>query len=207
MTRAQQRYVDYRGGLGVTSQTITSTVGGALMSAAPFTGPAAPFVAAAGALTSLVGSLFKPDLTKVEATRIVDQIEAQYLRPNLARWNALPAAQRTRSAQAAALDLVDKALNAVREGCSNPALAEAGQRCISERLIQGGTAPWCPTGTGCDWITLYRDPIANDPNVIPDPAGAGSSGPGTFFGAAGPGGIPMPLLIGAALLGVGLLWE
>ena len=199
------------GGLGLTSQQITSTVGGSIMAAA---GPialvnplAGAIVAGVGALTSLIGGLFRPDVTKIEATRIVDQIESQYLKPNLERWQSASVEQKTRSAQTAALTLVDQALQAVRQGCSNPALGEAGQRCISERLIQGGTAPWCPTQTGCDWITLYKLPIQNDPAVYDDPSPVAGS-VSSFFGSGGVVfSVPMPLLIGAALLGVGLLWS
>jgi len=28
--------------------------------------------------------------------------------------------------------------------------------------VRGGSAPWCPTGTGCDYYTEYLDPIVND---------------------------------------------
>ena len=180
-------------GIAVASNSnlpITTRIGGGLMAAggdiALIPGGQIPgaIVAAVGALTTLIGGLFKPDVTKIEATHIVDQIEAQYLKPNLLAWQSLPASQKTQSVQAASLALVDHALTQVQQGCSNPALGTAGQRCISERLVKGGTAPWCPTSTGCDWITLYRDPIANDPNVIPDPvAGSSTSAPGSVTGA------------------------
>jgi uncharacterized protein (DUF697 family) len=163
-------------GLG-DARPITSAIGAGLVTAGgviamvPAVGPMiGGIVAAVGALTSLIGGLFAPDLTKVQATHIVDQVEAAALNPLLAQWRSLAPEQKTQSAQAATLKLIDQALDAVRQGCSNPALGEAGQRCISERLIHGGTAPWCPTSTGCDWITLYRDPIANDPEVHPDPS-------------------------------------
>lgn len=215
MTRQQQRAVlAFHGGmygmsgLGATSQQITNMIGGSLMATGsvlakiPGLQLAGAVTAAAGALTSLIGGLFKPDVTKIEATKIVDQIEGQVLKPTLATWQTLPQSQKTVSMQAHYLNIVDQALNAVQQGCSNPALGTAGQNCISERLIKGGSAPWCPTGTGCDWISLYRDPIANDPNVIPDPTIADQAGD-TISGvlsSSGPGGIPMPLLLGAGLL-------
>lgn len=169
-------------GQGVTSQQITSTVGGSIMASA---GPialinpiAGAIVAGVGALTSLIGGLFKPDVTKEEATAIVNQIESEHLQPNLQNWESAPTSAKTPQAQAAALAVVDASLNAVQQGCSNPQLGTAGQRCISERLIHGGTAPWCPQPghTGCDWITLYRDPIANDPAVAANVAAATSAG-------------------------------
>jgi hypothetical protein len=129
--------------------------------------------------------------TCTAATRVVDQLEP-YLQQNLAAY--LSQATRTATLQAQALSVVDAILADVRSGCSDPTLGDAGRRCISERLVKGGPAPWCPSGTGCDWITLYRDPIANDPGVQ---AGALSS----VFTSASGGLNPLPLA--AALL---LLW-
>jgi len=68
--------------------------------------------------------------------------------------------------QETALNAVDQLLAALEEGCGQSTMGDAGQRCISERLVRGGSAPWCPTGTGCDYFTEYRDPIANDPRAL-----------------------------------------
>lgn len=190
-------------GLG-DARPITSAIGSGLIAASAFTGPAAPFVAAAGALTSLIGSFFKPDLTKVEATHIVDQIEAQYLKPNLVTWQSFPADQKTQSAQAAAVALFDKAWAAVVQGCSNPALGTAGQNCINDR-VRGGKWPW---------PVYYRDPIANDPTVVPDPSMfGGDSVPGSvsasidsaIAGLSQALGAISPLAIGIGLVAVGFL--
>lgn len=67
--------------------------------------------------------------------------------------------------QTAALGAVDQLLQAIQDGCGQPQMGEPGRRCISERLVRGGSAPWCPTSTGCDYFTEYRDPIANDPRA------------------------------------------
>jgi hypothetical protein len=194
-------YTSYSG-LG-DARPITGAIGGGLLAAAPFAGPAAPFVALAGALTSIIGGLFKPDLTKIEATAIVNQVEAQALRPTLQQWESLTPAQKTPAAQAAALQVVDQALTAVQQGCSNPALGTAGQNCISERLVHGGSAPWCPTGTGCDWVTLYRDPIANDPTVSSQTAGgilsSAESAVSSLTGGGGTNWLPIILIAGLAL--------
>jgi hypothetical protein len=211
------RYRGYYGGLG-DARPITSAIGSGLLSAggviAAIPGGQLPgaIVAAVGALTGLIGGLFAPDLTKVQATHIVDQIAAQVLEPNLAAWRSLPASQKTATNQAAFLEVVDAALTNVRQGCSNPALGTAGQKCISERLVRGGSAPWCPTGTGCDWYALYMDPIANDPNVVPDFAGGESVSSGSVSGAVDSavssvstalGGVS-PLWIGVGLIGLAL---
>lgn len=68
--------------------------------------------------------------------------------------------------QQKALEAVDLLLAAIQEGCSQTQMGEPGRRCISERLVRGGSAPWCPTGTGCDYFTEYRHPIANDPRAV-----------------------------------------
>jgi hypothetical protein len=198
----------YYRGLGDV-RPITSAIGSGLLSAggviAMIPGGQLPgaIVAAVGALTSLIGSLFAPNITNIEATHIVDQIETQ-LNQLEASWQSLPASQKTQTNQAAYLELIDAALNKVQQGCSNPALGTSGQRCISERLVQGGTAPWCPNPghTGCDWITAYRVPIATDPNVIPD-AGPSSSGSSIDLSSASTStvaGLPVPLLLGVGLV-------
>lgn len=133
MTRQQLRAVQaFHGGgnpgmsgLGITSQQATSTVGssllitGGVIAAIPGLQIPGAIIAAVGALTSLIGGLFRPDVTKIQATHIVDQIESQVLQPTLAQWRALPASQRTVSMQAHFVNIVDQALNAVREGCSD----------------------------------------------------------------------------------------
>ncbi len=173
----------------VSSQQITNAVGGSLMASAAIAtaigGPlAGGIVAAVGALTTLIGGFFKPDITKIEASNIVNQIEAQTLIPMRASWQALPASQKYASVQAHYLNVFDQAWNAVLQGCGNPALGTAGGACISDRQ-QGachytvdGQTPGVPPNCG-NWFVWYRDPIANDPNVIPDPvigAGTGAGG-------------------------------
>jgi hypothetical protein len=181
-------------GLGITSQQITSTVGGSLMASAGVVAlipggqlPAA-IIAAVGALTNLIGGLFKPDITKIQASQIVDQIEAQTLKPMRVSWQALPANQKTVSMQAHYLNVFDQAWSAVMQGCSNPALGSAGQNCIGDRqrgachYTQTGQTPGAPPNCG-NWFVWYRDPIANDPNVIPDPVAGVSTAPGSVTGA------------------------
>lgn len=83
------------------------------------------------------------------------------------RYFSLPA-PRTAAQQAAALADMDAVANWAIAQCNNPALGDAGQRCVSERFIQGNPAPWCPNPnhTGCDFVTACRVPIAND-SVVP----------------------------------------
>ncbi len=198
MTLAQQRAIEqYRfrdlAGLGIESNQITGAVGSSLLAAAPLTGPAAPFLAAAGALTSLIGSFFHPDMTKIEATNIVNKIEAEYLKPYLAAWQALPANQKTQSAQAAAENVFHTAWNAVVQACSAPALGTAGVNCIGDRQ-RGSTK-------GYDWFALYLDPIALDTSVVPDPTPSMDQSISTLSQSVSSAtGIPTPVLLGAGLL-------
>ncbi len=227
MTRTQQRAIEYyrhRGMGEITSQQITSMVGASLMTTggvvAAIPGLQLPgaIIAAVGALTSLVGGLFKPDITKIQATNIVNQIEAQTLKPMLASWQALPASQKTVSMQAHYLNIFDQAWNAVRQACSNPALGEAGQACISDRIegschwtVDGQTPGQPPTNCG-NWFVWFRYPIANDPNVIPDPVASGGSifdsgGPSIFDGGSIGSMLTgiSPLAVVLAAIGVGLI--
>lgn len=96
--------------------------------------------------------------TCVRATQIADSLEPQ-LRQLRDAYLADPA--RTVTQRDQVLAVMDAIFEDLRSGCSAPELGDAGRRCISERLVHGGSAPWCPTQTGCDWITLYRDPVAD----------------------------------------------
>lgn len=62
-----------------TAQTAGSIVGGGIMQAAPFTGPAAPFVAATGALVGLISNIFKfgYDPQKLGDTALTEDVQAK----------------------------------------------------------------------------------------------------------------------------------
>ncbi len=161
-----QGFVMPPGGLGSIGATSAGTVaagGQALLSVAKFTGPAAPFVAAAGALLDFISAAFlTPNYGKEYASAFVNQIEYDYMRPNLAKWQSLAADQKTVSAQHAALNVFLNAWNAIVQYCSNPALTSGGIHCLADRE-RGGKYDW--------WVYFY-DPIANDQSVIPDPVEA-----------------------------------
>jgi len=118
------------------------------------------------------------------ASQDADKFEAP-LKQNLAAY--LNAPVHYASLQAAALNNVDTLFTALNQACSDPQLQDAGRRCISERLDpsachwkaspggwNGATyTPYGSAGSGdaCwNWVKGYRDPIANDPNVVPDPS-------------------------------------
>lgn len=176
-----------------TGSVLAGTLAGGLAAAAPFTGPAAPFFAAAAGLVAPLTKLIQGcGKSCIEATRIVNEAEP---RLKALRDEYLNSPTRTVAMQAATLEYMDEVFNWIQNACAAVGGA-AGQKCISERLIRGGSAAWCPTRTGCDWITVLRDPVALDRPV------ADSGGPSLedLINGAGNGSNVLPLALGAAAL-------
>jgi hypothetical protein len=179
----------YTRGMGATDKQIGGAIastGGALLASARYTGPAAPFVAIAGAALEIGGaitSLFGPNPNNDIASGYVNQIEADIMKPNLAAWES---ESKTSVNQVAAEQNFTSGWNMVLQLCDNPALGSAGVNCVGDRQ-RGGK--W-------DWWKMYYDPIANDPNVVSNPLSSVSS----LFGG---GSSLLPLfLIGGLLLAV-----
>jgi hypothetical protein len=150
-------------GMGASEgQTIASgstQVGGAVAS---FLVPAAaiPIVGLAVAGVGLaIAAIFarKGPQQKVKSTSIVNDLEPQ-LKANVTAYMNGP---RTVSSQRAALANFDAAWNYLKSsnGCGSPDLGNPGIACIADRSRSGR---W-------PWEVYYRDPIANDPGVLPDP--------------------------------------
>lgn len=140
-------------GLGSAGSSIVQSVGGSVLAAAPLAGPTMPFVAAAGALIALAGTIAGAlhigegcGPTCVQATSIVNQAEP-ILKQNVA---AFQAGQISRTD---ALNLFNQIWTAVEQSCGAIPGA-AGQNCIGDRQ-RGGK--W-------DWFSYYYDPIANSPD-------------------------------------------
>lgn len=178
-------------------------VGSSIMALSPLAGPLAPFVALAGLAVSGLSNLFASAFsgcgqTCVQASQLVDKVWLDYWKPNLAAYMALPV--RNKAAQDAALAVFDYGWSMILQGCGDPALGDAGRRCISER-DRGGIY---------DGFAVYRDPIANDPLVIPNPvpavAGVADTlstflgGGSNATGAVLPGWVVPALLLGGGLL-------
>lgn len=127
--------------------------------------------------------------TCIEATSIANQCDT-LLSQNVDKYTSSPI--RYASMQAAALNTFDTTWTALQQACGNPQLGAAGQRCITDR--QRGACTWkaspggwnadgtytmwgaAGSGSACwNWFVGMRDPIANDPNVQPDPV-AGVTG-------------------------------
>jgi hypothetical protein len=179
-------------------------------------GPIGAAVAAGVEVGLLIANIFSGcGQTCVLASDAANQVGAALVKNNDAYWGA---PTHYYSMQQATLNNVLTGIKALQAYCGQPQLGDAGKRCISERLVRGGTAPWCPTSTGCDYWSVFYDPVAADPNVVPDPvidsatgtvqgvegsSGAGSGGSvQSASGAPAQSSLPTPLLIGAALFAV-----
>lgn len=174
--------------------------------AAGASGPAAPFILAAAAAIGPLISLIKGLIansgcgqTCVVATKYADQAGAA-MKKLKDDYFAQPV--RYRSSQQAVLSNMEELMSALEQACSNPALGDAGRRCISERLVRGGTAPWCPTKTGCDYYATLVDPVANDTGVVEDSAAFLASSPTGAIAGVSPAALILPaglLLLALAL--------
>src|SRR5271155_3758192 len=126
--------------------------------------------------------------TCIAATQIANQCDT-LLAQNVDKYTSSPI--RYASMQAAALNTFDTTWAALQQACGQSSLGAAGQRCITDR--QRGACTWkaspggwnsdgtytmwgaAGSGSACwNWFVGMRDPIANDPNVQPDPV-AGST--------------------------------
>lgn len=181
----------YRRSEGLSGSPLTSQIIGAggavtgLTVGAIIGGPVGAAVGGAiGIVSSLIGSLFSGGVggqQKIASTNIVNQVEP-LLKQNLAAYLA---SSRTSADQEAALANFDAAWSGVVQQCGNPQLGQAGVNCIADRE-RGATS-------GYDWFALYRDPIADDPNVQPSIAGS-------LLSAAGGGASLGPLLLFGVLI-------
>lgn len=169
--------------------TIAALIGGAV---------GGPLGAAIGAAAAEIGVALSDLLsgcgsTCTEATAYANQAEPLLLQ-NVQAYLAEPV--HYASVQAAYLANFDSTWNWLLGACGNPALGSAGQNCISARQrgacvsknatpggwqqvngvwqYQFATGP--NSGSNCwNWFIGYRDPIANDPTVVPDPVPGASA--------------------------------
>ncbi len=157
---------------------------------AAFVGPMTALVNRGCGQTCIVASKAADD-----ATAAAEQIKQQY-------WGT--PVPRPRSLQQAALSALKQIADTLQAACSNPTLGDAGKRCISERLVEGGSAPWCPNG-GCDYWTTYYRPIEKDPNVVDaSPLSAAANALGLPSDVSLPAGLSKSLL--PAALAAAVFW-
>jgi hypothetical protein len=154
----------------------------ALVSAGVISAAAVPFIGPAiAAITLAVGLLVKNSgcgVTCVETSQWANQAEP-LLQKNIASYFDQPA-PRAQSTQTVALANFDQIWNTLVQQCGQPGTGNAGVRCVSDR--QAGACTWKQTTTSTllqypgepqpgacwNWFSGYRDPIANDPDVVPD---------------------------------------
>ncbi len=159
----------------------------------PFVGPALMGV------TMLVQELAKGcGQTCIVASNYANQAE-EALRQNLAAYRALPI-PRTKVQQAVAVANFRTIWDAMSRACQTPALADAGQRCVTDRQEGACHPEWMTNGQCWNWFVGYLDPIRNDPNVIDDPAPTFASGPPFLSGDIGGGLLPLALIGGLLAL-------
>jgi hypothetical protein len=150
-----------------------------------------PVGAAIGGLISLAGVIANMfggcGQTCVAASNIANQLDGP-LGQAFNTYMASPV--HYQSMQTAYLQLFDSTWAALSQACSNPQLGSAGQACINDRARDGCTwkvspggwsqngdgswtyTPYGPNGSGStcwNWFVGMRDPVANDPTVVPDP--------------------------------------
>jgi hypothetical protein len=183
------------GGLAVPAMSIAVTEAAASSIASGGTGmilgmtaaQAVPIIGAAIAgITILATYLIKNSgcgQTCIETSQWANQAEP-VLRQNIAAYFNEPA-PRSQSQQNAALANFDTIWARLSQMCGDPSTGDAGKRCISDR--QSGACTWKATadspwpggpaqGACWNWFNAYRDPIANDPNVVADSASSVVSG-------------------------------
>jgi hypothetical protein len=178
-------YLNPRTGMGAsTAGTIESvggstlaSVAGTLAATGAITGPAAPVLLIAAGIAEFLGAMGVGSgcgQTCVLSSQYANQAEA-LLKQNIAAYFAINP-PRPQSAQTAGLTNFDTIWSDLDQQCSNAQLGAAGQRCITDRQAGGCTwkasppeYPGEPAAGDCwNWFNAYRDPIANDPDVVPD---------------------------------------
>lgn len=136
--------------------------------------------AAIGAVTLAINALLNSGCgqTCIVTSNWANQAEA-LLKQNISEYFSIPA-PRPQSAQTTAVQNGNAIINYLTQQCSNMQLGAAGQNCIADR--QAGACKWKQTtdspllaypgepqpGQCWNWVNGYIDPIANDPNVVPD---------------------------------------
>lgn len=219
---------------GIATSLATTTVG--IMSAlhvviagTAMAGPIGVAVAGAIAAVGAIATVLIKEFSGCGNTCVIASQDANkygdMMTQNLQAYLSSPI--HFQSLQQAALNNFDALWAVLQRACSDPSLGTAGQKCISDReqgactwkSTPGGwsqvngqwtyTAPG-PAGSGdtCwNYFVGMRDPIANDPSVVPDPVPTSTTGTTVDVNgnpiSAVPGAnsnVPMFALIGGAAL-------
>lgn len=170
---------------GISLATTGVTAGALIAGATTIGAVAGPIGAIAGVLVGILSQVFSGcGQSCVLTSDAANQIE-QALQQNLAVYLS---SGHTKSEQAAALANFDNTWAKLKQYCGQASFGSAGQNCIADR--QAGSCKWktspggwqqsggvwnyvypgaAGSGSTCwNWFVGYRDPIANDPTVVPD---------------------------------------
>jgi hypothetical protein len=165
---------------GIAASSIAAGGSGLILGMLPAV--AVPVIGAAIAAVAVIAELLIKNsgcgITCVETSQWANQAEP-VLSKNVLAYFSNPA-PRSQSQQQAALNIFDTTWARLQQLCGQPGTGNAGVRCISDR--QSGACTWKQTATSpllsipgepqvgaCwNWFSGYRDPIANDPNVLTD---------------------------------------
>jgi hypothetical protein len=200
LTRPVYRSMGLRG-LGITGQQaggMATSVAATAASLIPGVGIiAGPLV---GIVGSIITSLFQPDYNKIAASNDANQV-GDAMKQNMLSWLSLPNNQKFVSVQANRLGVFDQLWAQLQQMCGQLPSSDGGGACISDR--QQGACKWStaapfgwidgtfvqsgPAVTGgkyCWNYFYFRDAIANDPYVIPDPVQASVASPGGGYSDA-----------------------
>lgn len=164
----------------------------------------------------------------IEASDAANQIEPLLVQ-NVSNYVNAPI--RYKSLQAAALANFDQTFAQLVQRCQQVGGA-GGTNCVKDRVAgackwkasagawakdSSGAYHWTPAGpsgsgsTCWNWVVGYRDPIANDPGVVPDPEGLFTGGAASdpisqiLNSLTGGGSSNTLLLVGAGLLALYLM--
>lgn len=194
-------------GMGSGGSQIGISVGTGVITAAPLAGPAAPLVAAVGALIDLgatiAGALHIGEgcgQTCVQATSIVNSAEPTF-KANVTAYEQGIIDQTT------ALSNFNAMWLAIQQACGGIPGA-AGQNCVGDR--QQGACKWKDSNGQCwNWWVGYHDPLTL-PSQVPYDGGATSTtttgSSGTTNTSVSPAAtttgftLNLPLILGAGLI-------
>ncbi len=220
--------------IGIATSLATTTVGvltalHSVVFGLAFTGPVGAIVGGAIAGLAAIATVLIKDFSGCGQTCVIASQDANkygdLMTQNLNAYLSSPI--HYASLQTAALNNFDALWAVLSRACSDPSLGTAGQNCIGDR--QQGACKWKsspggwsqvnglwhytapgPAGSGdtCwNYFIGMRDPIANDPGVVPDPVPGGSNNVTTQVSTVSgtvtsvdSSSIPLPLILGGAAL-------
>lgn len=195
-----------------------SITASALVAAGAVGGPVGVVIGGVAAgISLLISTLFRPNLQKIQASNDANQIE-QILKQNLQNWLTLQPSQKTVSVQQAALQVFDsgwaqyealiqqipdwqhKAPHSISDRAQGSCAYHTAQPAGWNGTTYVPNGPNQNSGYCWNWFIGYRDPIANDPNIIPDSILGPTSSSGLDLSSMASSSNIIPVLLGVGLV-------